>query len=530
MKRILFPALLFLLSIIAVWPFLKTGFFSTHDGDWMVIRFSAFHQTLAAGQFPTRFVDRLNNNYGYPVTNFLYPLPFYAAEIPKVLKFGFVDSIKIVFVLSTLASVLAMYWALRQRFDSLASFVGATIYLYTPYRFVDLYVRGSLGECLAFVFPPICIGAIYKISRGDKKYLPVLAISTALLILSHNVVAFMFLPLIMLFILFMPNDKKKMIVFLFLGILTSAFFALPALYDLQYVRLSQIKVSEISNYLVSPYKIIFPSWGFDPNPNSHGGMSIQFGIVSIAIFLAAAYLLLIGKKRDFKLTSLLIIYVTIFFLMTVYSAPVWQKIPYIDVIQFPWRLLALIVFISAFLAAFIVDFAKKKKLIATLIISGSIISTLPYTLPHNTNNLPDTYYSTNESTTTVRDEYLPIWVKAKNQRAGEKVQITPRARLENLQVFPARYSFSIKTPESSTVLVNTIYFPGWQVSANGANVPINYHNPQGLITFKLPKGESKVIINYGKTPVHLLSEIISLVGLIVTGFFFYVLWRKPNSL
>lgn len=529
MKRLIFPILLFLLSILAVWPFIKTGFFSTHDGDWMVIRFSAFHQTLTAGQFPTRFLDRLNNNYGYPVANFLYPLPFYAAEIPKVLKFGYVDSIKIVFVISTIASVLAMYWALKQRFTSLAAFAGAVIYLYIPYRFVDLYVRGSLGECLAFVFPPICIGAIYKISQGDKKYLPILSISTALLIISHNVVALLFLPLILLFIFFMQKNKKEMIMFLFIGILCSAFFVLPALYDLQYVRLSQIKVSEIANYLVSPLKILLPSWGFDPNPNSRGGMSVQFGIVSMAIVIAASYLLLVRNKREYNLITLIAVYIAIFFLMTVYSGSVWQNVPYIDIVQFPWRLLALIVFISAFLGAYLVDSFKNKKLIAALIICGSIISTLPYALPHGTNNLPDTFYSTNESTTTVRDEYMPIWVKTTKSRAGEKIQVTPPAGLENMSIRPASYSFNIKNTQNTNVIVNTVYFPGWQVKSNGVSVPINYHNPQGLITFKLPKGESKVIIKYSKTPVHLLAEIISLAGLVVTGFFFYRLWRKQNS-
>src|SRR3989344_6542362 len=95
--------LLIFVSLIALWPFFKKGFFESHDGEWMVIRFSAFHQTLAAGQFPVRFVDRLNNNYGFPVTNFLYPLPFYLSEIPKALGFGFVDSVKITFISSTVS-------------------------------------------------------------------------------------------------------------------------------------------------------------------------------------------------------------------------------------------------------------------------------------------------------------------------------------------------------------------------------------------------------------------------------------------
>src|SRR3989338_3972110 len=84
--------LIIVFSLIALWPFFKKGYFESHDGEWMVIRFSAFHQTLASGQIPVRFVDRLNNNYGYPVLNFLYPLPFYLAEIPKLLGFEFQPS------------------------------------------------------------------------------------------------------------------------------------------------------------------------------------------------------------------------------------------------------------------------------------------------------------------------------------------------------------------------------------------------------------------------------------------------------
>src|SRR3989338_1963749 len=134
------------LSLIALWPFFKKGYFETHDGEWIVIRFSAFHQTLASGQFPVRFVDRLNNNYGYPVLNFLYPLPFYLSEVPKTIGFGFVDSVKITFIISSVFSVVTMFWALSQYFSKYASLAGSIIYLFIPYRFIDLYVRGSLGE------------------------------------------------------------------------------------------------------------------------------------------------------------------------------------------------------------------------------------------------------------------------------------------------------------------------------------------------------------------------------------------------
>ena len=165
----------------------------------MVIRFSAFHQALRSGQFPVRFVDRLNNNYGYPVFNYLYPMPFYLAEIPKLIGFNFTQSIKLVFILSTVISAIAMYWALSIKFSPTASLVGSTLYIFSPYRFLDNYVRGSLGEIVSFVFLPLILGCIFQVEKGNKKYFPLLSASVAGLILSHNVIAFFSIPVFELF-------------------------------------------------------------------------------------------------------------------------------------------------------------------------------------------------------------------------------------------------------------------------------------------------------------------------------------------
>jgi len=81
-----------------------------------------------------------------------------------------------------------MFWALSKYFSQVSSIAGAVVYLFLPYRFVDLYVRGSLGENTAFAVAPLLIGSIFSFSKGKKIYLPALAISTALLIIAHNVI------------------------------------------------------------------------------------------------------------------------------------------------------------------------------------------------------------------------------------------------------------------------------------------------------------------------------------------------------
>ena len=518
-----FLLLILFISLIALWPFFRRGYFESHDGEWMVIRFSAFHQTLSSGQFPVRFVDRLNNNYGYPVLNFLYPLPFYFAEIPKVLGFGFVNSIKIIFVVSTVASVVIMFWALTQVFSKEAGFAGAALYLFAPYRFVDLYVRGSIGENLAFAIIPLILGVLFKIAKGSKIFLPILSISVALLILSHNVTAAIFLPLFMaISIVLVKQDKVKVLTAFFVGILISTFFWLPAIYDLKFVRLSQIKVSSIGDHLVGPSGLFIPSWGYGPSPGSADGLSTQIGIVSLAVVIFAL-VIRFAKGIKHPLTDILLaVFLASAFLMTKFSAYLWQNIPYMDIMQFPWRLLSMTVFISAFLTSYVIETNKKRNILAMLIVLAAIISTVVYTKPRAFVDRPDTFYSTNEDTTTVQNEYLPLWVKVNpKERADQKIVVSKESTVLKEKIAPANYQATIKAKQDSPVQVNTIYFPGHKVTIDGTETLIDYQNNHGLITFQLPKGEHQVIITYTKTPIHLFSEIISLVATISTVAFLF---------
>lgn len=521
--------ILIALSLIALWPFFKQGYFESHDGVWMVIRFSAFHQALAAGQFPVRFVDRLNNNYGYPVLNFLYPLPFYLAEVPKVLGFGFIDSIKIIFTLSTVFSVVAMFWALSQFFSKYASIAGAIIYLFIPYRFVDLYVRGSLGENVAFAIAPVVLGGIFKLTKDKNEFLPILSVSIALLVMSHNVLAIIFIPLFFLLsVILIKKDIFKITAAFLVGLLISSFFWLPALYDLQFVRLSQMKVSNVSDHLSSVERLIFPSWGFGQTPQQESGLSTQFGLISLAVFIASTFLFLTSKSKDKIIGTLIVVYITIFFLMTNYASAFWQ-IPHADIIQFPWRLLSLVVLISALLATYVVDSVKNKKLVVSLIIAIGIISTIAYTEPSKFVDRGDGFYSTNEDTTTVRNEYLPLWVEEKPEiRANRKIEIEGDGQIISPEIKAANYKANINAQKEVKVRVNTIYFPGWEVRENNHQIPIDYSNQSGIITFTLSPGIHEVIIKYGKTPVHLASELLSLLALLGTGFWFYRLWQKQS--
>lgn len=227
-KKVLSYLVLLLCILSAVWPLLQPGFFVTDDGDWMVIRLSAFHETLKTGQFPVRNLERLDHGLGYPVLDFLYPLPFYLGELIHLIGFGFVDSVKLLFLLSFILGAVFMYLY--------RGFLAAIVYTYFPYRLFDVYHRGSVGEAVAFIFPPLIFYLI------EKKKIVLAAVTTAALITSHNVVALMFLPIIALY-----SRNWKMIS---LALLLSAWFWLPALYDLQFTKAGITQVSDFSQYFL----------------------------------------------------------------------------------------------------------------------------------------------------------------------------------------------------------------------------------------------------------------------------------------
>ncbi len=519
-----------LISLLALWPFFKQGYFVTHDGEWMVIRFSAFHQTLKAGQFPVRFVDRLNNNYGYPVLNFLYPLPFYLSEIPKTI-FNFATSIKIVFVVSTIASTLLMFVALKEKFSKEASIAGSIIYLYTPYRFVDLYVRGSIGENLAFAFLPLVLLSIFKIEKKILIFLPVLSISVVCLILSHNVIAAIFSPIFILLLAISLKDKERFHALLafFLGILISAFFSVPALFDLHYVMLSKITIADTASHLVPLSKLIYSKWAFGPVPKENDGFSAQIGIMPIAVFMFATARFIYTKRKSHFIMFILFIFLLSIFLISSTSYFIWKTLPYVSVIQFPWRLLSVIVFATAILTAYIID-ESKKKFIFIIVIFFAVSSTIFYTKPQQYVNREDSFYSTNEATTTVKDEYLPLWViKKPTTRADTKFE-SKDILINDETINPAKYKATIEALSNTTLTINTIYFPGFFATVDDIPVAIAYNNDHGLMQIPLIKGKHQVIINYSETAVHIVSELISIAALLLTGFIFIYLWRKQNFL
>jgi hypothetical protein len=495
----IFLILALLLTLPTLIGLMHSGFPSTDDGGWMVIRFSAFFQTLRSGEFPVRFLMRLNNGYGYPVADFLYPLFMYLSVPIHILGINFVNTIKILLGLCIITSSLFTFLWLRKMFDNLSALVGAAFYVYFPYHLFDIYQRGSVGEILALSILPFIL---WQIERRSLRWT---AIGIALLITAHNTLALLFmlliLPYLMVKIYLSKNQKSEFnfsLITLLTGFGLSAFFWIPAVFDLQYTVFAKTSISNVGNYF--------------------SGIGL-IGIAAIVV-ISLVIIFMLFKKVEIKkhqlVVVMLIIAITSIFLASPLSSLLWRFLPS-SFVQFPFRLLSLTIPSVSFLVAYLVSvFGQKKKILICLIfIILIIISTFTYLLPKVYQNFPDTYYSTNQDTTTVKNEYMPKWVKVIPQKmSSAKVQNLIGKEVINLtKDTPNRTEFKVFLTEQRLIQVNTIYFPGWQASVNGEPAEILYDNPNGLISLNLNKGANNVEIKFSETAVGHLADLVSIISI-----------------
>lgn len=479
------------LCIIAValagifWPLARRGFYISDDGEWMIIRLSAFYQSLADGQLPVRFLGRLNNSFGYPVANFLYPGFLYIGSLLHVLGFSFVTSVKIILVTSIAGAAAFLYTALRRAYSSIGATMGTIAFIASPYVLYDLYVRGSVGEILAFL--PAAVG-LYSII-ADRRWM--FAFAVALLVVSHNTLALLFIGV---FIVFLIAYRRYAFVWqFFLGILMSAFFWIPAIAEKQYVRFDSVTVSNPLDYFLG---------------------TRSFWMIGFAGVLSLV-LLIFNKKKKFDpgIKTAGICYIISAFLVLPVSAFLWAFRPVTALIQFPYRLLGVGSLMAPWIVAAAIDQVGKQKVFVVLILLCILV--LPaWNFQQNISFVrrDEGYYTTNEATTTVRDEYMPKWVKMNPEVRSFERMIFQKGRGNMVYAYlnTQKVVAHVDAREASVIRFQTIYYPGWGITVDGKPVSVAYDNPHGLMEFSVESGKHTIAAEFRETILRFAADIVSL--------------------
>ena len=494
-----------LLSVPAVRALFVHGFYGASD-DLHIGWLFEMDRVVNFGKFPPRFVPDLSFGFGYPLFNFVFPLPFYIGEIFHKLGLTLVDSIKAVFVSSVPLSMYFMYKFLKEHTKSILALAGAVLYVYTPYRATDIYVRGSMGEIVAFVFPPLAAYAISKIAKDKaKRWIGLLALSTAGLILSHNIMAYMFIPFLALIAIWQRKGIARSAYGFILGVLVSLYFWLPAITESRLMKYDT--VFNFVDHFPTLKQLITPYFGYGASvPGPYDGMSFFLGAINIALVVFAV--VFFKKLNKFSLWALGMIFISIF-MMNYRSTFVWNTVPLLPYFQFPWRFLSLTAFATSILVI-IFDKVKFGREVGLFIILAAIILNFGNFKPHDFLGRTDEYYI---------NRYIPYPVaSAEYLKTGEeylRLPVSTQVRPDKVSPNPGLdASFTTDYTEETTFNYYKYYFPGWVAKLDGKEVAIKAGNPYGQITFTIPPGQHAVEIAFKETLFRKVLDIVSLGALL----------------
>ncbi|HCM37570.1 MAG: hypothetical protein UV61_C0002G0122 [Candidatus Gottesmanbacteria bacterium GW2011_GWB1_43_11] len=506
-----------LISLPVIYQFLLPGYFPTHDGEWAVVRLAEMHREIKELQLPPRWAGYLNHGFGYPLFLFTYPLPYYLAEILYAVGFGLVSAVKLTFILTVVGSGVTMFLLAESQWGVWGGLVAAALYTYAPYRFTNLFVRGSIGESLALVFFPLLFWLFDQlIQKPSSKLMIAGSLTLAALILTHNALAILFLPFFCVWLVFLlvqvkfsPEKVKILAVTLGLGLLLSAYFWLPAILEKSQIILSQTPLANKAEHFMTLPELLVDSWQFGVRPP----LFIGTGLLLAAILSLGSFFF--GKPA---LKSRLLVLVGLDILALIMLFPIsgflWQ-LPFLQEIDFPWRTLSVATFLLAFTSGAIAHLRLGKVWVVLVIILGiglnsNLIRTLPRIYPS------DDYYQTNDATTTSADELMPIGVRVKpRNRPPEKVVLDSGGSFRIEKNTSTSLKLQVNTPLPTKLLVNTVYFPGWVAQVDQKPSQIEVIPQTGLMALNVPEGAHEVKVDFTNTPIRQVADILSVSGVIV---------------
>lgn len=495
-----------------------------HDSNPHISRAIAYHTAISDGQYPPMWAKEVLGGIGSGVLMLNYQIPYLIGELWHRLGASFFDSYKLTLGITYILSGLFIYLALRVEYGRIAAWSGAIMYSLLPYRFVDIFVRGALGESVSFIFPPLLL---LGYSKSNKV---LICLGWAGLFLTHPVASATFSAFFLGYTLLLKKNFEWKMYFIALAI--AAFNILPTLYYTKYTYYSP-SLSDTLQMFPTFGQLIKSPWGYGVSlPGTNDGMSFEIGILGLIIFIVGVVTAMV--KKDKLLGYLTFSVAMAIFLMLNYSAFIYELFLG-RIVDFPWRFLICVVLGIAIISTEVVGQVKNVKLqklfavLITLIMvwqAYPIAHTRVYWRPEN-----DEVFFARETGDSY-GEYAPIWRKTRDSSPfGERAEIisgkgsvTTLTNKSNYQ----KYSVNVES-NNAQLRINTAYFIGWKYPPYCyiTTRTLLHIDDSGMFVCELGRGETIVELKYETPAVQKWGNLITLAGGVILLWIMFQSYYQP---
>jgi hypothetical protein len=472
------------------------------------------------------------------------------------LGFGFLNSVKIGFALSVVVSAFGMYLLGKSLWGKYGGLISAIVYIYAPYRAVNIYVRGAMGEAWGMAVLPFIFWATGEVVKRKKYSELWLALSVFALFTSHNITALIFIPFYAVWIIYLLlpiiKDEKTIVVAvrnlllsLVWGFSMSIFFTLPAFVEKNLVHVETLLMGYF-NYLahyVGLGQLLFSrTFGYGVSElGVNDGMLLSPGILLWLAPLISAIILYIRKDKKYLRKTIFIVILGWISLFMIHprSVGIWKLFPILDYVQFPWRYLTLASLFFSLAIGSIVIVIKNVKIKKLLVFGVFLIALIfygNYFKPKEVLNITDNDKFSGEAwekqlTISIFD-YLPIYAEhPPTEVAPEEAEfVTGEGKIYSYAKGTDWQNWEIDVEsDKATIEFPQYYFPNWTATVNGEEIEITYDNELGLITLVLHKGSNSINLQLKNTPIRSISNLITFIAFVFVPVYLYSKFKHDKK-
>ncbi|MCL6647245.1 MAG: hypothetical protein K6U89_02780 [Chloroflexi bacterium] len=486
-------------AVPALWPVATHQFLETDDSRPHLNRLVGFTALLSQGVLYPRLYPDLASGYGYPLGLFYPPLSLYVGGVPLLLGGDATAGLRFAYATALVVAALGAFVLGRAVSGCLAGgLLGSAMLTYAPYVLALVYRRGALAELWGVALAPWVFWALWR-WPGGRAGLLVAALALAGVLLAHNLVALIIWPLAATWWVLRQRAQGCLgrsllrggLPFLAAAALAAPYW-LPATVLAGAVSLDRFHNAPL-HHLTPPQALV------DWSPLARYER-FQLGALQLTVALAGvAVALRLHAQRGLALfglgSAILLVLLT-----AAPAAPLWDALPFLDPLQFPFRLLGPVALLLALAALPLARAGLPLSSGATLLLAAAALPALPVPARPidsawlTTAGVARWEFVDRSVGTTIAREYLPRGVATSWRypadgffgpapNSGE-----PLARVQALQVEPLRWELSVEAAAPTVIRFHTFALPGWQASIDGRAAGLSESGRLRLLTLELPAG------------------------------------------
>lgn len=517
-----------LVALVVIAPFFFRGNPSGHDFEFHLNSWMEVNQQWRAGVFYPRWAEGANYGYGEPRFIFYPPLSWLmGAGLGLVLPWKVVPGAFI-----WLALVFAggsMFLLARRWLSARDAVFAAALYAANPYSILIVYWRSAFAELLAAALLPLVLLLVLRLESDApprrRETAAALALVVAAAWLSDAPAGVMVnysLVLLLLAAGFAWRSWRALAYGAFgliAGMGLAAFYLLPAAYEQKWVDIFQA---------ISPGVRPQDNFLFSQAPDvAHHQFNLLVSLVAAAQIIVLALTVFCWRRWRRRLPTawwLLALWGGLcVLLMLPFSGFIWNTLPKLRFMQFPWRWLVGMNVVFALLAT--VSWRRwSARAVAAAVLLAALLFAGWRVLPPWWDSAADVAELQDNIVTGAgyegTDEYLPK--SADLDQTDHNPRHLTYAGSGNDQIHVLRWRAQKKivlatVSAPGNLVLHLFNYPAWKVTVNGRVVAAQSRNGGGQMVIPVQAGENLVQVNFSRTWDRTAGGWVSLAALLALG-------------